>query len=443
MKPNINLEVIQLAKVIPFQGYTYNEEKIDDLGKVMAPPYDAITPENAEEYRQSSEYNSIRLVLPTTEHGDDIYSSAGNCMQKWVDENILVRDKTPAIYLYEQSVISNGELRFNRGFIGLLELTDYSEGIVTHCEEPSTDSKNDRFDIIKATQANASMISCMYVDKERKMKDIILSVCENNSDIEFEIDGLVQRVWKIDYEPLIDAITDFLKEKLIYIVDGHNRYEAALEYKKSKMQSNDYNPNATYNYILAHFCEANEGGKSQLPYHRLVKFPRGFREEGFTSSMQDIFKIEKIIVDTVDDDLVNTMRKQIATQRKETKIALFCGGNYFYRLTLKDYTAVKELLPDKSDVYCSLDITVLNKLIFENIINITDENMQERVFYTRSASEGVNAVDAQEYGCMFMLNPVKLSQISEVTLAGEKMPKRSVCIFPKPATGVVIHKFYE
>lgn len=409
----------------------------------MAPPYDSISAENEAEFYKSSEYNAIRIISPKAEYDKNVYETALKYMNEWIDKDILVREKVPTIYLYEQTVIINSELRYNRGFVGLLELTDYSEGIITPCEEPSTNSKNDRLNMIKTTQSNSSMISCMYLDTERKMKNLILEICEEKPDFEFETDGLSQRVWKITYVPTINIITDFFRDRLIYIVDGHNRYEAALEYKNYRKSLPDYNPNSTYNYVLAHFCEAHENGKCQLPVHRLVRFPKGFREESLISNAQDRFKIEKIIVDTVDDNIVNTMRRQIATQRKETKFALFCGDDYFYRLSLNDYDYIKQLMPDKSDIYCSLDITVLNKLVFEELLNITDENMSARVDYTRSAEFGIRSVEAHEYGCMFMMNPVKLNQVSGIAMAGEKMPKHSVCIFPKPATGVIIHRFYD
>ena len=39
------------------------------------------------------------------------------------------------------------------------------------------------------------------------------------------------------------------------------------------------------------------------------------------------------------------------------------------------------------------------------------------------------------------MNPVKAEQIREVVTEGEKMPARSICVFPKPASGVIINKF--
>ena len=165
-----------MAKVIPFRGYTYNLEKIDNLGDVMAPPYDSVNEKTTMEYYNMSEYNSIRIISPVPEDGRSVSETAGKYMEKWIKDKILICDDEPAIYLYEQTIITNGEMKYNRGFVGLLELADYSERKVMPCEEPSSDTRADRYDIIKATKSNSSMISCMFVDRERRMKKVILEI---------------------------------------------------------------------------------------------------------------------------------------------------------------------------------------------------------------------------------------------------------------------------
>jgi hypothetical protein len=37
------------------------------------------------------------------------------------------------------------------------------------------------------------------------------------------------------------------------------------------------------------------------------------------------------------------------------------------------------------------------------------------------------------------MNPVKVEQIEKVTAAGEKLPFKTVSIFPKPSVGVVLN----
>ena len=43
----------------------------------------------------------------------------------------------------------------------------------------------------------------------------------------------------------------------------------------------------------------------------------------------------------------------------------------------------------------------------------------------------------------FFLNPVKIEQIMQVALKGEKMPSKSTYFYPKVLSGLVINKFNE
>lgn len=436
-----------MANIIPFKGYRYNAEKIENLGEVMSPPYDSISEEEKDHFYKMSPYNSVRLVLGKNFSDDtaenNCYTRANEYMQEWIENDILVQDHDAAVYMYEQSIDVNGTQYATKGIIGLTELESFSSDSIMPCEETISSSKQDRFNLLSATGANISMINCMYVNYDKHLGNMMNELAEEKPDVEFTTpSGIRQRIWVITYQPTIEYIIDNIKDKCLYITDGQNRYETALEYK-NMMEKN--NPNHTgkeeYNYIMSLYTNANDDGLVQLPVHRLVSFPKGFKEDFFIACAQDHFKIEKIIVDTNLDELVDTMKKQIATPRKENKFALYCGGNYFYRITLKDTACLESLIPDKSDAYRRLDVTVLNKLLLGELLNIDEEHYHERVTFTKRTLEGVKMVKDGEFGCMFIINPTKPSQIRDVATAGEKMPERSISLFPKPSTGVVFHKF--
>ncbi|MFQ5788824.1 MAG: DUF1015 family protein, partial [Thermodesulfobacteriota bacterium] len=46
-----------------FRGFRYNPEKVDKIVKVLAPPYDVISPEEQSELYNDSPYNVARLIL--------------------------------------------------------------------------------------------------------------------------------------------------------------------------------------------------------------------------------------------------------------------------------------------------------------------------------------------------------------------------------------------
>ena len=125
--------------------------------------------------------------------------------------------------------------------------------------------------------------------------------------------------------------------------------------------------------------------------------------------------------------------------------AMYTGYGKCYVMTLKDEGAVKKLLPEMSEAYCGLDVTVLHSLVLERILGIDKENManQKNLTYTRSRQEALEAVDMDGADCSFILNPTKVSEIRDVAAAGEKMPQKSTYFYPKLITGLVMNKFSD
>lgn len=433
-----------MAKTMPFKGYRYNREKIENIADVMAPPYDALSVEETDGYYDLNPYNAVRLVAQQNKNADtpEEYLKTRDFLNSWIDKGILVKDNKPAYYIYEETVVINRENYYNRGIVALLELTDYDKEIVVPCEEPSTNSKNDRLNLISTSESNNSLISCMYTDSSKTIANLMAEITCKPADMDFVTQNEKRhKLWIIDNDDMISIIQKELEDKRLFIVDGHNRYEACLEYKKNKMTEQGYTGKESFNYVMALISDSGDDGRIHLPVHRLVKCSNKFSEAYLIAGLTENFIAEKIIVDLNDDDIFETMRKQIATQRKETKIAMYTGQNYFYRLTFKGEKYLSSVMPDVSENYRQLDLTVLNKLIFEEQLGITSENEAERVDYTRSLEEGKKAMESGEFTCLFVVNPVRPPQFNAMTETGEKLPKRSVSIFPKPATGIVIHKF--
>ena len=436
-----------MANIKAFRGYRYNKEKITDFGAVIAPSHAIVTNEEKIALYEMHPNNAVRLVLginhDTDTDDNNAYTRSASYLNEWIDSGILVKEEQPSIYLYSQSYEINEIVTSTKGFITMLKIEDYLQGHIMPCEEINETFVEHKYKLLETTESNRSMINCMYVEPEKKMLNLMNEIMEQEPEMDFtDSKGIQHRLWVVNAPETISFIADTLADKNVYIEDGQNRYEAALRYRN---KCREMNPNHTgeedYNYIMAFLTNAKDDGLVERPVHRLISFPRGFREEYIVAGLQDRFKTEKIIVDITDDEMSETIRKQIATMRKETKIAMYCGGNYFYRMTLKDPDCMKEFVPDKSEAYRTLDVTVFNYLILGELLNISTSKSEERVTYVNTSKEGIERVQSGEFGCLFLLNPVKSYQICEVALAGEKLPKRTLSIMRKPATGVVINKF--
>ncbi len=441
-----------MANIKAFHGYRYNTEKIQNIGSAMVPPYDTISDKEQKDYYEAHEHNIIRIAKGMTFDNDtetnNCYTRAADYLNSWIKEDVLVREEKPVVYLYEQRVKYNETTFVNHGIIALLELSEFEDSEVMTCELPSASTARDRYNLISSTKANVDMINCMYIDPEKSLSSFITDLSDTPCDMEFTTEEklietmTLHKIWVIEDAETIAFIQEILKNKTFFITDGHNRYVTAIEYKNyCKQNDPSYTVASDCNYIMALCTNAFGNRMVQLPVHRMLNSNKKFNEDFFIACAQEHFKVEKIIVDTANDKLTDIMKKQIATVRMDTRFAVYCGGNYFYRLTLTDKEYIRKILPDRSCAYCGLDVTVFNSLILEDILNITSEDYEKYISYTKRATSGVDAVKNGDVSCLFVLNPVKAEQIREVALSGEVMPDRSIYIFPKPATGVIINKF--
>ena len=103
----------------------------------------------------------------------------------------------------------------------------------------------------------------------------------------------------------------------------------------------------------------------------------------------------------------------------EKAFALYTGENSYYLLVLKDKNVIKSLLPQMSDAYCQLDVSILHSLVLERLFGIDKENManQKNLIYTRNFNEAISAVDNKLANCSFILNPTRVVEIKDVALA--------------------------
>lgn len=438
-------ELKLMANIKPFKGYIYNKDKVGDLGNVVAPmKYNIDDDERARLYGMS-DYNIVKIFDGKSEETDtdtdNKYTRARGYLKDWIANDVLVRDSEDAIYLQEETVEMNGNIYSNLTFVALLELEELGQENIRSCEEIREMSKKDRYDLLEATNADVSIISCLYVERGKHLLNLMNELKEAEPDVEFEtVDGMKERLWRITDPDILEDITDSFKELPLYISDGQTRYTTCVEYRNYMRANNPLNTGKEpYNYTMVALFNSNSDGFVVMPAHRKIKLPSGFSEEFFVALVQDHFKIEKIIVDTQDESINGTMKHQIRSKRNETKFALYHGGDYFYRLTLKDPDYIKkELLPEMSKAYCGLDTVVLRKLIINDIFNI-EEDYDDLVSLSNSSTECYNAVKNGKADVMVVLNPVRVEQIENVTAAGEKMPFGTISMYPKPTVGTVIN----
>jgi uncharacterized protein (DUF1015 family) len=115
--------------------------------------------------------------------------------------------------------------------------------------------------------------------------------------------------------------------------------------------------------------------------------------------------------------------------------------NQYFLLTLRDVKAWDRTAPDLSRTLRALDVNLLQVLIFQKLLNIGPRELTEgkHVLYFKDPGEAAQAVHSGKGEIAFFLSPTRVSQVRDVSLAGETMPTKSTFFYPKLLSGLVLN----
>lgn len=441
-----------MVKVFPFKGISYNKKKIKNLSKVMAPPYDVISPEMQDDFYEENEFNVIRLILgkefPNDGQYNNRYIRAAAFLNGWLRHKILLQDEKPCFYAYEQRFSCQGKKYSRIGFFSTLRLEDIGRGKVYPHEETYSKAKLDRLEIMRATSANLESIFAFYSDKKDKIIKIIHQFTRRKPYLEVkDKDGTIHRLWKIDRKAAINKIVAEMKDKPVFIADGHHRYEAALRYRNElKAKNTKFTEDEAYNHILIYLTPLEGTGLTILPIHRAVKKLEFFNADRFTQELSQYFEVVPFEVSKRQPEKGRkNLLKALAKKREEGKhaFAVYLGNNRHLLITLRDEESLDEMVAEeKPKAWKRLDATILHYVIFERIFSIAHET-EEHVVYYKDPEDAAKAVDNNEADVVFYLNPTKIEEIVAVAGELEKMPHKSTYFYPKLLSGLIMNKYSQ
>jgi uncharacterized protein (DUF1015 family) len=438
-----------MVRVFPFQGVIYNKKKLKNLSRVMSPPYDIISPEQQAELYGASDFNFIRLVLGKEFPGDSEYNNryvrSAAFLDGWLRHKIMLRDEKPAFYVYEEKFSCQGKKYSRLGFIGILRLEDMGRGKVFPHEETYPKAKLDRLTLMRATNANLDCVFSFYSDKKGKTVKALRPFMKRKAVIEAkDQDGTLHRLWRVDRKPVIARLVQEMKDKAVFIADGHHRYEAAIRYKNEmKTKNTKFTEDEAYNHVMMYFTPLENKGLVVLPIHRAVSSLVYFDPLRFEQDLAQLFDVKPYPATKKNADQVRKklLKDMSAAGAGKHAFGLYLGNNRYYLLTLRDEGTVEELVAEeKPQAWKQLDVTVLHYAVFDRLLNIAQET-EDKVSYFKSAEEAVKAVDEKGATMAFLLNPTRIEEIVAVAGALEKMPHKSTYFYPKLLSGLVVNRF--
>ncbi|MEW5802228.1 MAG: DUF1015 domain-containing protein [bacterium] len=448
-----------MAEIKPFQGIIYNQERIQNLSSVIAPPYDVISDEAREKLYQNSEYNIIRLIKGKTESQDcatsNQYTRAHLFLKSWLKEEILQKDHEPCIYIMEDEyTIPDSTMKLVRkGFTALIKLEEFGSGKILPHEKTLSKPKEDRLKLIQACKTNLSPIFAFYSDPSYITNDLFN---EAKSETKPFIDivsqeRVVHRVWRAVNRRIIQGIIEEMGPKPVLIADGHHRYETALNFCRQMCSSLPASAAATReecSYVMMYFSNMDDPGLTILPYHRLLKISENF--QSWKSVAQQCFRVERFSFDgiiTTEGQARERMFFHLSEKGRNAVPAygLYMGDKNYYLLSLEPGIDLDREIPGSLPFVCKqLDVTILDHLFVNRILGQNAiENKEAYLGFSHDPNEAVRAVNSDEYQMALFLNPTPIQMVSKIASIGLKMPQKSTFFYPKLPTGLVLRKITE
>ena len=428
--------------VSPFRGIHYDPSRVKDLSQVVTQPYDVISPEEQAQLHERHPRNIVHVDFGLDRPGDgpaeNKYTRAAARYREWLAEGTLVQDPSPAFYYYEQEFTIPGQGTFVRkGFLGALRLSAFGEGMVYPHEKTHSRPKEDRLSLMRTTEANMSPIFALYSDPSGGVAKALRERLPKTPGFSATDDlGVKHRVWKVDDPGAVSSAARGMRDKKVFIADGHHRYETALAYRDEMRKVHGSRENAAHEHVLMFLCNMDDEGIVILPTHRGIHSVPGFSEEEFASRVKAHLPME-----TRKGTPEDAMRA-VAEKGKQAKtIGWSAGGGRFHLVTFPDTGRLGEKhLSRFPRELRTLDVVFLHGMMLEELLGISPEAVTAGQFvkYYKEPAKTASDLDRGAIQAAFFLNPVTMEEFRDVSLSGHVLPQKTTFFYPKILTGLLI-----
>ncbi len=458
-----------MAIIKPFKAIRPTNEYVNMVAEL---PYDVMNREEAKQIAKNNKYSflhidraEIDLDDNVNEHDEKVYLKAKENLDEFLNNNVFMRDKDDAIYIYRQ-IVNN---RSQTGIVACVAVEDNFNGVVKKHEYTKPDKELDRTNHIKYCNANTGnrsqtgIVACVAVednfngvvkkheytkpDKELDRTNhikycnantgTILLTYKNQEEIDKIVDyyvyfmppiydfktddNVTHTIWKVEKKRDIqDLIKEFDKVENLYIADGHHRCAAA---ENIALEERRRNPNYTgeeeFNYYTAMIAPDNK--LHVMDYNRVVKDLNGLTEEEFLNKIK-----EKFIVKETKNNYKPNKKGQVGMYLEDKWYTIEFGKEYL----------------ESDNIVDSLDISILQNHILDEILGIKNPRTDKRIDFI-GGIRGLQEIEKRVHEDMkvgFLMYPTDINELISIADENKVMPAKSTWFEPKVRCGLFLHE---
>jgi len=423
-------------EIRPFRGWRYVGGLDGDVSPYLAPPYDVLSAEDKQRLLSRSKDNVVAVDLPHVppkELGpDEAYAAAADRLAKWQASGVLRQDTEPSIYVYEQTYTWAGRSYARQAMICGVRATELGKDVIPH-EHVFSGPLADRLRLMEHTRTQLSPIFGFYDDPGQVVSGRLAEVVSQRPVARGELDGVVERLWRIDDAETIQAIASALRGSPTFIADGHHRYTTARNYSKELAAGGELDAAHEANFVMFALVARENPGLLILPTHRL-----------FSSLGSDV-TVERLSEALPEFSWRRSGTGEIGVAAIEALLGCarpgamaFVAGESMelWIVELDRPEAMRQVAPEQSAEWRSLPPAILQQLIIEKALKPWASG-ELSVEYTADMGEVLKACRDGRAQMGVVLQSIGVQSVEAIALSGASMPHKSTYFYPKIATGMV------
>ncbi|OSX73605.1 hypothetical protein BU14_0334s0006 [Porphyra umbilicalis] len=446
-------------------------------GRVACPPYDVVSASEAIAAAAAAPDTFLRVVLPECGLPDGgtgapaaaRHEAAAAALARLTTDGLLVRERTPALYVYELRVADGGGGgdHAQRGLVATVSVRDYATGVIRVHEDTRAVKEAERAALTDALSAHTGPVFLTHPDGGGvggTGADAAGGGGAAPGGVTAALDAAVagagpplfsftaddacgpvtHTVWRVD-GAAADALGGVYAACVpaAYVADGHHRAASAASVGAARAAV-DGAPTAADGEVEAAWFLAALFPVSHmrlLPYHRVVRdLPGGTDADAFLARLSAVCDVAPASADAA---------------------AAAAAAPAWYRVTLPAAAAAGGGGGGGGDAgpAAALDCARLQDTVLGPLLGVTAPRTDPRMEFVGGDAgvpglvAAVDAADKAAAGVAagggaaassavaFAMAPVALDDLLAVSDAGARMPPKSTWFSPKLRSGLFVHPF--
>ena len=423
----------------PFRALRFDTGRAGALSTLTSPPYDVIDADGVTALENASDHNVVRLILPREDvsSGQDRYARAAATLVAWRHAGVLVPDRQPTLYVYEQAELGDQRsARPQRGLLGALALTPADDQIVLPHENTMAGPVSDRLALYTAVDADLEPIFLVYQGGGAASTAVASAGTPGGPELLVDAvlaDGLRHRLWALTDPLVLDQIAIDLLPRKALIADGHHRYATYLQRQSARHEAGD--GAGPWDNGLCLLVDATTFGPQVHAIHRYIP---GIPVDELARKTAAGATVRRLLPTPDARTALTLALAALADAGTRGSAFLLVSGDAteLHLVTDPDPAQLAAAVPaGHSAAWAELDVSILHAYLVGALWQLPDD--VDHVGYEHDL-DGVLAAAARSGGTAVLLNPTPVESVAAIAGRGERMPRKSTLFTPKPATGLVV-----